>query len=90
MIDFENEVEQALNENVDMSKEEYVEQSKKMDDSTKKHGVEGRAPVSEAIRHKRVQTNFYATALNVLVNIYQLTAEIAERLKELTDGRNEN
>ena len=94
MIDFEEEVNVALNENVELSKEEYAKKSVMADESTKEHGVEGKAPVSEALRHKRVQTNFYATALNVLVNLYQLTAEIADTLKdlkELNDGaRNKN
>lgn len=88
MNDFEEEINTALNANVDMSKEEYVKACTAADKSTKTHGVEGRAPISEAVRHKRVQTNFYATALNILVNIYQLTAEVADTLKELKELNN--
>ena len=92
MTDFTNDIEQALNANTDLTQEEYAKMNAEMDESTKKHGVKGRGALTESIRHKRVQTNFYATALNILVNMYQLTAEIADRLKELSDdgnGKNE-
>ena len=87
MTELEKDIETALNANVDLNEEEYREVCEKADGCTKAHGVKGRAALSEARRHKRVQTNFYATALNILINIYQLTAEIAESLKELNDGR---
>lgn len=90
MNDFANEIDVALNANVELSKEEYAKNCANADESTKTHGVEGRAPLSEATRHKRVQTNFYATALNILVNIYQLQCEIADSLKELNNARNKN
>ena len=90
MNDFGNEIDVALNANVELSKEEYAKTCANADESTKAHGVEGKAPLSEATRHKRVQTNFYATALNILVNIYQLQCEIADSLKELNDARNKN
>lgn len=91
MSELEQDINTALNANVDLSKEEYAKRCAIADESTKAHGVEGKAPVSEATRHKRVQTNFYATALNILINLYQLTAEIADTLKELNDGtRNKN
>ena len=41
----ENEIKQALENNVDLSKEEYAELNKKSDVTTKSHGVEGRAPI---------------------------------------------
>lgn len=94
MEDFEKEIETVLNANVDLSAEEYAELSKKMDESTKTHGVEGKAPVSESVRHKRVQTNFYSTATNILINIYQVMIEnqkaiiaMYEEIKELRNGR---
>lgn len=85
MSELEKDINTALNANVDMSKEEYAKMCELADETTKVNGVEGKAPVSEAVRHKRVQTNFYATALNILVNLYQLTAEIADTLKELKE-----
>lgn len=88
MTELEKDIETALNANVDLSDEEYRAVCEKADGCTKAHGVKGRAALSEARRHKRIQLNFYATALNILINIYQLTAEIADSLKELkNDGR---
>ena len=72
---FEKEIKEALLRDVDLSKEEYKEKNEKSDASTKAHGVEGRAPLSEALRHKRIQTNFYATMLNIGVS---LLAEVTE------------
>ena len=88
MTELEKDIETALNANVDLSEEKYREVCEKADGCTKTHGVKGRAALTEARRHKRIQSNFYATALNILINIYQLTAEIADSLKELkNDGR---
>lgn len=88
MSELEQDINTALNANVELSKEEYAEMCKQADETTKVNGVEGKAAISEAVRHKRVQTNFYATALNILVNLYQLTAEIADSLKELKEMNN--
>lgn len=90
MSELEQDINTALNANVDLSKEDYAKMCAMADESTKQHGVDGKSPISESTRHKRVQTNFYATALNILINIYQLTAEVADtlkELKELNDGK---
>ena len=90
MSELEQDINAALNANADLSKEDYAKMCALADKTTEANGVEGRASVSEAVRHKRVQTNFYATALNILINIYQLTAEVADtlkELKELNDGK---
>ena len=86
MSELEQDINTALNANVDLSREEYARMCAAADESTKKNGVEGEAPLTEEERHNRVQTNFYGTALNILINIYQLTAEIADTLKELKNG----
>lgn len=88
MSELEQDINSALNANVELSKEEYAKMCKAADKSTAKHGVKGNASVSESVRHKRVQTNFYATALNILINIYQLQAEVADTLKELKELKN--
>lgn len=85
MSELEQDINAALNANVDLGKEEYAKMCAQADETTMANGVEGTAPIDEETRHKRVQTNFYATALNVLVNLYQLTAEIADKLKELKE-----
>lgn len=93
----ENEIKQALENNVDLSKEEYAEKNKMADQSTKMHGVEGKAPISEALRHKRIQTNYYGTSLNIgvqhlaaLNNIENLLTAIVQKLYDTgvsDDGR---
>lgn len=83
-----NEIEKALNKDVDLSKKEYKKKMKEADRSTEKHGVEGKAVLSEKKRHKRMQMNFYGSALNVMVSILaevsqtnQLLIEIYKELK---------
>ena len=88
MSELEKDINAALNANVDLGKEEYAKMCAHADETTKVNGVEGMAPIDEETRHKRVQTNFYATALNILVNLYQLTAEIADSLKYLKEINN--
>lgn len=61
-------IEKALNKDVELTEKEYKEKCAESDKSTATHGVVGRAPLSEAIRHKRIQTNFYGTCLNVLLS----------------------
>ena len=89
-MNYEEEVNAALNANVDLPEEEYKKKCAEVDESTKQHGVKGRAALTEAQRHKRIQSNFYATATNILINMYQLLAEIAENTKGMRDGNDEN
>jgi hypothetical protein len=93
MTEYDKDIEMALNADVELSEKEYAEKCAMMDESTKQHGVEGKAPLSEAKRHKRIQTNYYATSMNILINMYQVLAEIAADLKELKNnggnGKNE-
>lgn len=88
MSELEQDINAALNANVELSEEAYAAMCAKADENTATHGIEGEAPISEELRHKRVQTNFYATALNILINIYQLQAEVADTLKELKELKN--
>lgn len=76
-------IEQALNKDVELSESEYREKCLQADKSTKVHGVEGRAPISEALRHKRIQTNFYGTCLNVLLSALSELSQTNALLMEL-------
>ncbi len=83
----ENEIKQALEKNVDLSKEEYADLSKKADQSTETHGIEGKAPISETLRHKRIQSNYYGIDLNIktqelaaLANIETLLQMIVKKM----------
>ena len=87
-MSLEEDIKQALNADVDLSEEEYKKKCAMMDESTKQHGVEGKASLSEAKRHKRIQSNYYATSMNILINMYQILAEMAADLKEIKDGTN--
>jgi hypothetical protein len=76
-------INQALNRDVELSKDEYRAKCESADKSTAIHGVEGRAPLSEAVRHKRVQTNFYGTCLNVLLSALAELSQTNALLAEL-------
>lgn len=86
-----NEIENALNQNVDLAAAEYREKVLSADNVTAKHGVEGKAPISEAVRHKRVQTNYYSTMLNIscaiLAAIDQQNEILASIYNEVTNGK---
>ena len=66
MSELQDQILDALNKNVNLSEQEYKEKVIKADASTEAHGVEGKAPVSEKTRHKRIQSNFYGISLNFL------------------------
>ena len=89
-MSYEEEINAALNADTDLSREEYAKKCAMMDESTKQHGVEGEPPITEEERHKRIQSNFYATVMNILINMYQLLADIAEDTKGLRNGRNDD
>ena len=74
-------IKQALNANVDLSKEDYAKLSSDADQSTEKHGVKGKAPVSESLRHKRIQSNYYGTSVNIGMQTLAALGEIEELLR---------
>lgn len=85
----------ALNKDINLSPEEYAEKNRQADKATENNGIKkqgkGRVPVvNEELRHKRVQTNFYGTALNLLLNIIISLGELTEEIKELNGKKKEN
>ena len=76
-------IDTALNKDVDLSESEYRDKCVQADKSTKVHGVDGRAPISEAVRHKRIQTNFYGTCLNVFLSALAELSQTNALLVEL-------
>lgn len=83
----------ALNKDINLSTEEYAEKNRQADKATENNGIKkqgkGRVPVvNEELRHKRVQTNFYGTVLNLLLNICISLEEVKDELKVL-NGTNE-
>ena len=83
MEEKEKYIKEALEKDVDLSAEEYREKCLKADNSTATHGVEGKAPVSEAIRHKRIQSNFYGTSLNVMLSVLSEISFTNELLSDI-------
>ena len=80
------EVKKALMRDVDLSEEEYRAKNEAADASTKAHGVRGRASLTEATRHKRIQMNFYGTALNIMVGILAEVSETNRLLRYMITG----
>ena len=67
MSDLQEQIKEALHKDVNLTEEEYKEKILKADKCTEAHGiVNKRVAVTEAVRHKRIQSNFYGIALNFL------------------------
>lgn len=81
-----DEIKNALEDGVDLSDEEYRARTEKADAATRCHGFVERAPVSEAKRARRIQNNFYGTALNILCALYSVAEEILTILREQEAG----
>ncbi len=76
-------IDEALNRDVDLSASEYREKCELADKATAAHGVDGKAPVSESVRHKRMQSNFYGTTLNVMLSILAELSRTNELLSDI-------
>lgn len=75
-------INKALTQDVDLSEEEYAAKTAKADETTKKHGVKGRASINESRRARRMAMNFYGVMLNTLVNIHATMLEQLATTKE--------
>ncbi len=76
-------IDAALNRDVDLSAAEYRAKCVAADRATAAHGVDGKAPISETVRHKRLQSNFYGTSLNVMLSLLAEVTRTNELLSEL-------
>ena len=61
----QEQVDKALNDSIDLSDEEMQKKFESADVNTEKHGVQGKAPISESKRLKRMTMNYYGTMLNI-------------------------
>lgn len=88
--DINEAINQALMQDVDLPTEEYRKKCETADATAKVNGVEGKAPVSETVRHKRIQLNFYGTVLNFMASLLCEVSETNRLLRELmkTEGDN--
>ncbi len=88
--DINEAINQALIQDIDLSAEEYKKKCEMADTTAKVNGVEGKAPVSEAVRHKRIQLNFYGTILNFMASLLCEVSETNRLLRELTKTEDNN
>lgn len=78
--------EKALNEDIDLSREEYAEKKARADEITAAHGVEGEAPLSEEERERRMRMNFYGSVLNVGMAILAALDDLNNRVTTLNNN----
>ena len=90
----QEQVNEALNKDLDLSDEEMRAKFQEADKITDKHGVKGKAPISEAKRLKRMTMNYYGTSLNIGAStlgalntieklLYEQTVMLAEIYKKI-------
>lgn len=92
MNENENEVKEliknALEKDVDKTREEYAKARENASRSADFHTTgdhEATEPVSEELKHSRVQSNFYATALNFLFALTDHALASRMHLEALTE-----
>lgn len=83
-------IDEALMKDVELSAEEYKVKCEQADATAEFNGAVGAAPVDEDTRHKRIQSNFYGTALNFLASILCEVSETNRLLGELLKKEDNN
>ena len=78
----EEQVTKALNEDIDLSKEEYKAKKIQADKITGAHGVEGKAPLSETQRLKRMLMNYMGSSLNIFVSILSELDNVSRMIQD--------
>jgi hypothetical protein len=86
MDELKKAIDEALNADVDLSREEYAERCAKADEVTAAHGVEGEAPLTEEDRERRMRMNYYGSIINIGMNVLAALNEVCARL-EIIDGK---
>ena len=79
-------IKKALEKDVDLTREEYAEKQKKADKTTAAHGVEGKAPISERERERRMRMNYYGTVINIGMSILAALDDINNNIKTLNNN----
>ena len=78
-------IQKALKKDIDLSPKEYAEKMKQADKATKAHGVEGKAPLTESVRERRMRMNYYGTMINIGMSILAAVDELNNNLKILNN-----
>ena len=66
-MNFKDQIEKALEQDADLTDDEYRLKDEKADAATKAHGQKKKAPISESKRFKRIQRNFFGLSINYLL-----------------------
>ncbi len=81
-----NTITEALERDIDLSREEYARKAKEADRVTAAHGIEGEAPLTEAEREARMRMNYYGISLNLFMNLLAAINDVAERVTVLNNN----
>lgn len=76
----------ALERDVDLTREEYAEKRREADEITAAHGVKGEAPLTEEERERRMRMNYYGTMLNVSMSVLAALDDIADKLTTINNN----
>ena len=79
-------IDKALNEDVDLSREEYAAKKARADEITAAHGVEGEAPLSEEERCRRMLMNFMGSMINITMALLSSMDEVNNSLVTLNNN----
>lgn len=79
-------IKNALEEDIDLSREEYAEKKAKADNITAAHGVEGEAPLDEEERERRMRMNYYGITVNILMSLLSAVDDLANRITALNNN----
>lgn len=79
-------IKQALEEDIDLSREEYAAKKAKADAVTEAHGIEGEAPIGEEERERRMRMNYYGIAINLMMSILAAVDDLSDRITTLNNN----
>ena len=96
MNELKTAIDNALNADTELSREEYAKKCAEADKITAAHGVGGEAPLTEEERERRMRMNYYGSIINIGMNVLAALNEVCTRLEIIdekiggaTDGAND-
>ena len=82
----EEAIEQALNEDIELSREDYAKKKAEADKITEAHGAIGEAPLSEEERERRMRMNYYGISVNILMSLLSAVDDLSDRITTLNNN----
>ena len=79
-------IKQALEADIDLPREEYAAKCTKADAMTAANGIEGKAPINEEDRERRMRMNYYGITINLMMNMLAAIDELANRVTMLNNN----